>query len=468
MQRRVATVIHGVDIGAQLGQKVDGLHPGVRRILTEVASPPDAGGHHQGGGATKGRKVGVGLGRQQETHRLDVTGLRRPPERCRPGRIDPQPVVRRRAEPQPPRDPCVGVGARVEQRGQQLDGVNLFLVGSWIGRPGHRREAHVDRGIQRGQPVDVGDFGIGTRVEQILPHAVVPVGDRDHQGARAVATRHLVHERAALDQGAHRVEMTVSGREEQRGHPTHHGVPTGRAGTTGRERIAIVVEPRFDHGHHPRRQSNVRPMLDQSRDHIGPVFPGGEHQGRLTVGGFACVHEGAVAEQRANRVDAPGCRGRHQRCRAGRGGRVHTGTRPNEHLDHRGAAVGGRHGQGRDRADARGNGRTGLGFDEGRRKLEVIVECRPVQRGHAVTLRDVHVGSARQQRPHCLRVTVHGRIGDRRIGRQRGRREQTHRDGDGTGRSDGPETMPALHHSSSSALDGGVAPNPPRTLAGAP
>ena len=149
MERRVAVGIHGLDVGADLREEVHRCHPGVGGVLTEVATPADTGGDHQRRGPVKGRQVGVGAGRQQEPHRLDVACLGRTPERGGTGRVDPESVMRRRTEPQAARDPRGRVGPGVEQRRQQPHAVDLLLVGPRIGRPGDRREPHVDGGVER-------------------------------------------------------------------------------------------------------------------------------------------------------------------------------------------------------------------------------------------------------------------------------------------------------------------------------
>ncbi len=415
MQRRVTSVVHGADIGAEFGQKMHRRHPGIGCVLRKVPPPTNTGSDHQGRRPAERRHVGIRAGRQQQSHGLDIAGLRRAPERSRAGGVDPQSVVRRRTEPQSPRDTGIRISTRVEQRRQECQRIDHFLVGSWIWGPRHRREPHVDGGVEGRQTIDVHHVRIGAGIQKILRDGVVPIRDGDHQRARPLAAGDLIDVRAALDECTRRLQMAVPRRKEQGGHSAHDRVGSRCPWTAPRQLVAVAVEPSLVHRHHQRCEPHVGAMPDEQPDRVGAVFPGGEHQGGLSVRGLSSIHKRPVIKQPSDRVN-PSRRGRrHQRSGTGRCRPVHESPSLLKQIDHPHTAVARGHRHRRNRTNTGGGSHVGVSFDEHTGQVDVVTKCRPVESRHPVALRSVDVATAREERTDPLGITGHGRVGDRRV-----------------------------------------------------
>ena len=424
VQRRVALVIRGIDVEAKLEAVLHRREPRIGEVLREISRVSEPRRHHERRGSGGGGDSWIGAAGDQGTHRRLVSALRRAPERRRADRADPLLIVRRRPEPQLARQLRVRVRPVREQRLHQLEVADLLLDRQRVRRPGHRRVLHVDRRIERREPIHIREVRVGAVVDEELSDFVMAVADGDDQRAAMVAGAQSIHVGAGGDECAHGVQVAFPCGEQQRRHAPHHRVAAGhgtaRLGFLLRQRIAVVVELVLLEGDDCCRRLEIGAVRRQRGDHASAVFRGGKHQRGLLVRGLPRVHIRSAFQEQGHGVRASGDGRCHQGGRTVRVRGVGAGPGVEHRLDHGRVAVLAGDQQRRDGADARGRFRARARRNEQRGDVEIVVERRPVQRRHAIALSGVDVDLLLQQGPDRLRVALLRRVGEPDISTSRG------------------------------------------------
>ena len=127
-------------------------------------------------------------------------------------------------------------------------------------------------------------------------------------------------------------------------------------------------------------------------------------------------------------VGITGRRRDHQRRDAVAIRRVGLGLVVKQHVDHDRIAALRREPQRRHGAEPRRGAHVRPGVDERPRRLGVLIRYGPVQRGHAVTLRRIHVRAVLEQRKQLVAIAAHRGVGH--LGTRPGARDTADADGE--------------------------------------
>ena len=390
-------------------------------------------------------------------------------------------------------EPHVRIRPRLEQRRHDVEVGGFLLIvraGLRIARP--RRPLQVERREQRRGPPVGGDVGIGAALDQPQRQIEVAVHGGDLQRARLVAA-HPIDVGPGVEQGQRHLGMTLAGRMQQGRQPALAPDPFGvgaRGAAFQLHALAAarnVVEGlhltrRPDRGLHltrggppplllvrrrrrpepvqhllpplrrrpvhrvergeiddPRSDVEICAALHQHVHRSEPVGRGGEHQRGLSPGPLPDVHVRSMVEQGGDGRAIPRLRGQVERSRPARRRGVRVGAGLEQRPHHRRLPAPARDVQRRMLADAGRRLEVRAGIQEHLGHLEVAPHCRPVQRGHAVGPRRLHVGAPFEQGLDGPRVAPARGIRHRRIDRRRGdhrpqgwggeQRRQHHHDG---------------------------------------
>ena len=273
------------------------------------------------------------------------------------------------------------------------------------------------------------------------------VDRRDEKRARPVARAHLIQVRAHVEQRLHRFPVTFARRQEHRRETALGGdqlvelvtpIDTGHllrscASTAGRRTTAAARRRLSGRRRIPRRERAKRLFVATERREVGDLrgrpqirsAPGeqvehgrtvgrrGKHRGGQSADRLLRVDVRAAVNQECHGVRAAGRSRKHQRGGAVRRLRVHVGARFQQRLHYGRAAVLRGEDQRRIGADTRRRPDAGPGIQQRLRELRIVVHRRPVERGHAIALRGVHVGRLFEEQPHRVLVALHRRIGNR-------------------------------------------------------
>ena len=323
----------------------------------------------------------------------------------------------------------------------------------------------VHGGEQRRRTVDGGvDVGIGAVLEEHERRVELAIDRRNQERRGAVAATHLVHISAMGEKGLDALEVSLTGRVEQRRESALRRdahLPLEAAGAARalllfrRSALGVDLTAREYRCVDLRRGRLPFTIVREGVDHLGSTLIrprvetpdlGQDHR----LGGD--VRVGPAFDERRDDVHAiPGSRKDQRSLLPLRLERIGIGASLHEHPDDvlisrngrevewRGTA-GIRHGADvRTRLYQNGNElevpvptrdvegsvftdprrRFGLGtrIQQGPGNLGVAAFGRPVQRAHPVSMSRVYVGPVTQQGAQLLDVTSHGRVGDRRFSR---------------------------------------------------
>ena len=282
----------------------------------------------------------------------------------------------------------------------------------------------------------------------------MPVDGGHQDRAGAIGRAHLVDVGAAVDQRERGVGVTVTRGEQERRQPTlcaHQiriaqwfglvaGVVVGggpratrcRAGDGRQTRGGAFGGPllldRGDPGvagaalggvfaiagadvDHLGGDGHVGAARGQAFDRLGAAVAGGEHQRGLSPLRLARIRIGAGVEEQRNGGDVARGGGKVQRHRAGGGDRAGLGATGQQQPHHAVRAFLRRKVERRVAADPGHGLHVGAGVEQQRRGVSLVTPCGPVQRGHAVALRRIHVHAPGQQRLQRRKVALHRGVG---------------------------------------------------------
>jgi hypothetical protein len=155
-------------------------------------------------------------------------------------------------------------------------------------------------------------------------------------------------------------------------------------------------------------------VLDEHLHDVCVALIGGLHERRRAARRLFRIRIGAVIEQRADGLHAPGARGEHQRLAAERKLLVGIRAVVEQRGDHLAVtmACGEPH---RCRAIAVRRRNVGASFQQQFCQAHVAVVRRPMQRRGTIGLRGLHVGAALHEPAHLRSVAPHRGIRDRRL-----------------------------------------------------
>ena len=257
-----------------------------------------------------GGEIRVGATTGQQSHRRHVVGLRRAPEGGRPLGLDPVVAVAELSEPQLARHPRSHVGAAATQRRHEVEIGRLLLVDGGLGVPAVVPPPHVDRGVERGETVDVGQRRVCATIQQDFGNVHVAVDDGERHRRRLFAGTGEVHIGATLDQRADRRQVALASGKVQRGESSDDGGPVdalvaaiarglfchGLFGLRRRQGIAIGVDADLLHLHDLRGDPGVGAVREQDLNRGGAIASGGEHQRGLTIRDILRADIGAAVD----------------------------------------------------------------------------------------------------------------------------------------------------------------------------
>ncbi len=161
------------------------------------------------------------------------------------------------------------------------------------------------------------------------------------------------------------------------------------------------------------RNFRVCALLHQEVDRPTAIRSCGKHECRLSVCGILGVYLGSMREQHLERVDAAGTRRDHQRGRAGSvdGVSVRPGLQQGLHQGRASILRGDE--QRSDGAQTSLSARARSGVEQQLCHREIIIRRSPMQRGHAVRLRTIHIRLLLKLAADCGEVSRLRRIRER-------------------------------------------------------
>ena len=190
VHRRLALVVHGGEVGAELPEQLDRLEALGLGADAPLEVEPHAGRRHQWRDRAVGRQVRIGAVGEQHAHRRRIAGPRGDQERRGPDERQRAPVVVEDAGAREALlDPRVRVGAGGQQRAREAQGIEV--AGRGRRRPVEVRElvAPPANGVVQGRAARGGHLRIGAQRQQLGGQGIVAVQDGEHQRRVAVAVR---------------------------------------------------------------------------------------------------------------------------------------------------------------------------------------------------------------------------------------------------------------------------------------
>ena len=360
--------------------------------------PVDLHRGHHGRRSVRHREPQIGAGRRERPHDGNLAVAGGEIERCGADDVGAEPVVGALApRTRCLRDPDVRVRPVCQQR---LDKVEIA--------PQHG-------GVQRGKS---GARGVGFRAliqeHSCDLHLVLESGDRE--GAPA-DRRGVVRVRPGREEQPRRFRVPLLGHEQQRREATllaFFDVPSLDV-LFETQPVAGAPPGQIDLARaHARAGLEVRSGLDQ-RPHDARVSIGrGPHQRRLIVRRLLGVDVGSMGQQSSHGLHATRTRRRHQRRLTRHVGGVGVRTRGQQRR-HEGRVLVAAGQPERCHAEVVRHLHIGAGRNQQIGRVHVVPIGRPMQRGRAVGLRGVHSGPLFQQRLDGGRVSIPGRVRQRRI-----------------------------------------------------